>query len=144
MKKTKFSSIILLLTLSLIACEDKRSIFAEKIRSYVQERTNPVKANELVYDIQNKLTILSYTLSLKELEEVKIKYDLSDSLVMQIKAAPFARTSGVKKIEEKLQSNFDTYEESLGAALKENDGKISFALIKTKSFAKLKAQYEKY
>ena len=101
MKKTKFSSIIFLFTLSLIACEDKRSIFAEKIRSYAKERTKPANANSLVYDFQNKLTILSYTLSLKEIEEVKIKYDLSDSLAMQIKAAPFARTSGVKKVEEK-------------------------------------------
>ena len=95
MKKTKLSSVIFLLTLSLIACEDQRSLFAEKIRSYIEKRTNPIKANELVDNFQNKLTILSYTLSLKELEEAKIKYDLSDSLVMQIKGASFARASGV-------------------------------------------------
>ena len=35
-------------------------------------------------------------------------------------------------------------EETIGAAIKENDEKISFALIKSKSLVNLKTRYEKY
>ena len=144
MKIQKISIAIFFLILSLITCADRRTIFAENIRAYAHSRTKPAKADELVSDYQNRLTILFYDLTLKDLEETKVKFDLSDSLTMQIKTALYARSSGAIKIEEKTELDYSSYEETIGSAIKGDDGKISFALIKTKTFADLKKQYESY
>ena len=50
----------------------------------------------------------------------------------------------MKKVNEKKKLNRYSHEETLGSALKENDDKISFALIKSNSFPNLKINYETY
>ena len=130
--------------LIIITCEDRRSIFAENIKKYVQTIKKPKGSENLIYDFDNKLTLLIYTLTLKELNEVQIKYDLSDSLTKQIKTAPYARVSGGIKVEEASAISFNSYENILGSAIREDDGKVSFALIKVRSFAKLRVQYEPF
>ena len=135
---------IFFIVISFINCLDKREIFAENIRKNIEALTKPARTNELVYDFKNKLTLLFYTSTIKELDEIQVKYDLSDSLMLQIKAARYVTTSGVKKVNESNPLNYYSHEESLGAAIKENDGRISFALIKTKSFARLKPKYQTY
>ena len=136
--------LIILLQVSFIKCEEKRAIFAQNIRNYVHTLTKPLRTDELVSEFQNKLTIFFYTLTLKELDEIQVKYDLSDSIMLQIKSVQYGKISGMKKISETKNLNYYSHEESIGATLKENDGRISFALIKTKSFANLKIRYETY
>ena len=138
------ATIIIFLMISFTNSEDRRVAFANNIKKYVQSRSQPIGASSLVSTFKNKLTLLVYTLTLKELEEAKVKFSLSDSLILQIKAAPYARVGGAIKVEDKTFLNFYSYEETIGSAIKEDDGKISFALIRTKSLAKLQARYEKY
>ena len=145
MKLTKpIVAIIVLLMISFANSEDRRVAFAKNIKKYVQSRSQPYGAYSLVSTFKNKLTLLVYTLTTKEIEEAKIKFSLSDSLINQIKSAPYARASGAIKVEDKTFLNFYSYEETIGSAIKEEDDKISFALIRTKSLAKLKTRYEKY
>ena len=144
MNNPKILFSIFLLISSSITCTDKRVIFAENLRKSVQALKKPAGSDNLVSGFQNKLTLLFYTLSRKELDGIQVKYDLSDALMTQIKAAAFARTSGMKQIIEKIEINYYSYEETIGAVLKENDNRVTFALIKTRSFATLKPKYEKY
>ena len=144
MKSFKILLEILLLTVSSINCQERRLIFANNIKTYVQNIPKPTGVKDIVSDFDNKLFVLFYTLTLKELQEAQIKFALSDNLVTQIKLAPLARSSGSIKVEETAApSDFYTYEQTLGSAIKEDDGKISFALIKSKSNAKLITRYEK-
>ena len=126
-------------------CEDRRKLFAENIKKYVSSLNKIQNSKELIESFQNSKTILCYTLTLKELDEVKLKFDLSQNIIQQIKVAPYVRENSVKKIEEvkEMFNNFGM-EETIGAAIKENDEKISFALIKSKSLVNLKTRYEKY
>ena len=144
MNNQKILFSIFFLIASSITCTDKRVIFAENLRKSVQALKKPAGSDNLVSGFQNKLTLLFYTLSNKELDGIKVKYDLSDALMTQIKAAAFARESAMKKISEKIEINYYSYEETIGAVLKENDNRVTFALIKTRSFATLKPKYEKY
>ena len=138
-------SIIIILLASFISCENNRRIqFANNIKSHITTLNKPAGIDVLVKKFEDKLTILSYTLTLKELNEVQGKFDLTDSLMNQIRTAPYARVSGAKQVGEKTQNIDYTYEETIGAALKEDDEKISFALIKTKSLADLIPLYENY
>ena len=144
MKNPKLLFSIFLLIASSITCTDKRVIFAENIRKSVQNLKKPDGSDDLVSGFQNKLFLLFYTLSRNELDGVKVKYDLSDALMTQIKAAAFTKISGLKQVSEKTEINYYSYEETIGAVLKENGDRVTFALIKTRSFAELKHQYEKY
>ena len=86
---------ILLLIISFIICLVKREIFAENIRNYFQTINCPAKADELISSFQNKLTLLFYTLTLKELREIKVKNVLSDSLMVQIKTTQYSKSSAI-------------------------------------------------
>ena len=134
----------ILLTFSFINCLEKREIFANNIKQNIEKLTRPVEADSLVLNFQNKLTILFYTLTLKELNEIQTKFDLSNSLMIQIRSTQYSRTSGFQIIKEKKKLNDYSFEKTLGTAIKENDGRISFALINTKSFANLIPKYETY
>ena len=125
-----------------INCEDRRITFANHIKQYALSINRPKGTEKFVSGFENKLTLLFYTLTLKELEETKVKFDLSNELINQIKAAPYARSSAAKKINEATVISYYSYEETLGAAIKEDDGRITFALIKTKAFSKLRVMYE--
>ena len=127
-----------------INCEDRRTSFANNIKQYALSINRPKGTEEFVSGFENKLTLLFYTLTLKELEETKVKFDLSNELINQIKAAPYARSSAAKKINEAKVISYYSYEETLGAAIKEDDDRITFALIKTKSFAKLRVRYDHF
>ena len=136
--------ISLLSIISFIICEDRREQFANNIKNYVQSRKPTKEAQKLVSGFKNKLTLLVYTLTLKELDKTKEKFDLSNLLINQIKMTPYVRSGGAKKVEEKNYLNFYSYEETIGSAIKEDDGRVSFALIRTRSLAKLSIRYEKY
>ena len=135
---------IFLILFSVINCVDRRETFAENIRSYAKSVTKPTKTDELISDFKNKLILLFYTLTIDEINKIQVKFDLSDSLTLQIKAAPYARVSGAIKVEEEKPSGFFSFEKTLGSAVKEDDGRITFALIKTKSFANLILKYDTY
>ena len=62
----------------------------------------------------------------------------------QIKLAPYAKVSASKIVNESITNHNFTYETTIGAAIKEEDNRISFALIKTKSLANLNMRYDKY
>ena len=135
---------ILLILIFVVTCKDRKKILAENIRKFAESRNKPAGSDELISYFDNKLSLLFYTLTLEELEEIKVKYDLSDILINQIKTIPYSRVSAAKKIEEKQSFTYYAQEETLGAAIKENDGKVSFALIRTRSYAVLKDRYEIY
>ena len=144
MKTPKLFTLIILLTLSFSNCGDRRAVFADNIKKYIKGITKPWGSESLVSNFDTKLTLLIYTLTLKQLDEVKIKFGLSNNLINQIKSAPFARASGCIKVGETTKPNYYTYEETIGSAIKEDDGRISFALIKTQAFAELKSRYDKF
>ena len=144
MKLPKFLLLLFMLTFSFIYCEDRRKLFAENIKNSILSLNKPQDTKELIDSFDNSLTVLCYTLALKEIDEIQFKFGLSDSIVSQIKAAQYSKGS-VKRIKETTKKNLNFgIEETTGAAINENDGKISFALIKTQSFAKLKIKMELY
>ena len=81
------SMMILFFTLSFINCETKREIFAENIRKIAQSIKMPQEAKNLVKNFDNKVTLLFNSLTLNQLKEAQSKYDLSDSLTLQIRTA---------------------------------------------------------
>ena len=137
--------IFLILTITLITCEERRVTFANNIKNNIQSLTIPTGTKDLVNNFSNKLTLLFNTVKQDKLTELQSKFDLSDSLTQQIRTAPYVRVSAsLKTIEDHKKTSFYSYEKSLGAAIKEEDGQITFALIKTRTFANLKVRYNIY
>ena len=145
MKFQNLSPIILLfLTITFITCEERRVTLANNIKKNIQNLTMPAGTQNLVNNFANKLTLLFNTVPKDHLTELQSKFDLSDYITNQIKLAPYALNNSLKNIEEYKKTSFYSYEKSLAAAVKEEDGKITFALIKTKTFANLKVRYNVY
>ena len=144
-KKMKIEKLWLgtfLLIISFINCTDKSVIFAKNIEKIIENLKLPDKTYELVSKFDNKMSIFFYTATEKELDELQSKFDLSKDIIKQIKLIKSSREVNVRPVKEEIHPNFFSYESSIGAALKEDDGRISFALIKLKSFANLKTRYD--
>ena len=144
MKIQKLYLGIFLLINTFINCADKSIIFAKSIENNIKKQQLPDKTYELITNFDNKMTIFFYTATENELNELQTKFDISKDLIIQIKSAKYSRLNSIKKIKEEIQSNFFSYETSFGTALREDDGRISFALIKSKCFANLKVRYDTF
>ena len=133
-----------LLIISFINCTDKSVIFANTIEKIIENLKLPDKTYELVSNFDNKMSMFFYTVTEKELDELQAKFDLSKDIIKQIKLIKYSKEVGVRTVKEETHPDFFSYESYLGAVLKEDDGRISFALIKLKSFANLKTRYDTY
>ena len=80
MNVSKLLLSIILLMVSFIICEDRRTAFANNIKSYTKSKSKPNGIENVVKNFETELSVLFYTLTIKELNEVKVKFDLSDSL----------------------------------------------------------------
>ena len=142
MKETNY--LIFLLIVSFICCQEKKKILADNIEKNVLNRTLLNVSKELVLDCKNQLSVLFYTTTLNELKNIQDKFNLSDSIMNQIKTVPYIRSSGAVKVEESNLLNYYTYQETLGSVIKEDNGKINFALIRIKSKSLTNLRIESY
>ena len=144
MKFSKFLLLCFTLIFSFTYCEDKRKLLAEKIKKYLLSLDKINGAKELIKSFDVTTMILCNTLALNEIKEMQIKFGLPDSVTDQLKSAKYVSENNIKIIEEEnpIYGSFEG-EETIGAAFKEDNGKISFAIIKATSSAKIKYLYEK-
>ena len=131
-----------LFIISLINCEDSKTLLTKKIEEYVKSLLTPSSTQNLIDSYDKKIVdAFFYTFDQNKVDEVKVKFNLPDSVVSCIKLARLAKINGNENL--RSLSNY-TYEKEIVSARREDDGKISLALLKTRSRALIKKRFEIY
>lgn len=132
-----FSSIF-----SAIDIQTKREIFADNIQSFIQDTKPPEKWNDYVYNVKAGASIIIYGIEFDQVSKVKNKFDLTEEMMTQIKAAKFCSSpNSYSKLENRKAYGTSSYQFDLGAAFRE-DEMIYFALIRAQAECSTKTKYE--
>ena len=143
MKIQKSLSIIFLLIATIIKCEDGRTYVIKTLEKYVRQMGTSTFPNFVVEKYENNvIDVIFDTIEPSELDDIKIMYNLPDSLIKQAKSVKVNEPSIQKNVKE--NNPYNILELSLSIAYKEDNGKISLALITTRSKAIVRKQYETY
>ena len=137
MKIQKTISLIFLFIATIINCEDGKTYIIKMLENSVKYMVQSTFLNYVVVGYENTIVdVIFDTVELSELDDIKIMYDLPYSLIKQAKSVKVKEPSIQKSVKEK--NPYDTYELSFSIAYKEDNGKITLALITTRSKAKVR------
>ena len=96
---SKFLLLLFILTFSYIYCEDRRKLFVENIKKYLSSLNKSKDAKELIEKFEVSTMILCNTLALNEIDEMQIKFGLSNSIIEQLKFAQYVNDKNINIIE---------------------------------------------
>lgn len=130
-----------------IICEvdiqEKRQIFADNIKSFVQDTKAPENWSDYVYNVQASASIILYGIKFSDINSVQEKFKLTDQLMSQIKAARFSSDSNIySKLQSSVSFSTSRYGNDIGAAFREGE-MVYFALIRAQAECSTKIKYEK-
>ena len=139
MKIQKSLFIIFLLMANIINCEDGRTYIINLLEKYSKRVGQTTFPKNFVESYKaNIIDVIFDTIEPSEIDDAKIIYNLPDSLIKQAKSVKV--NEPIIKENVKENNPYDIYELNLNIARKEDNGKITLALITTRSNAKAKKQ----